>query len=58
MNGHMKVQDMKIEILQCSGKVKYLGRNLCLTDSTAVEIEHRIAAAWKKFGVFKEELTI
>ena len=34
-----------------------MGRNLSFANSTDVEIENRISTAWKKFGIWKEELT-
>ena len=51
------VDDMKIEILPFSGTQKYLGRQFTFCSQAEVEIESRIKAAWKKFGLFKQELT-
>eukprot|EP00959_Pyramimonas_sp_CCMP1952_P457250 9474584-Pyramimonas_sp.AAC.1 len=46
-----------IEILPYSATQKYLGRQITFRDPTTTEIESRINAAWKKFGLFKHELT-
>ncbi|CAK0856403.1 unnamed protein product [Prorocentrum cordatum] len=51
------VDGMQIEVLFFSGTQKYLGRQSTFCDQAEVEIESRIKAAWKKFGLFKQELT-
>ena len=51
------VGGLSIEVLPFAGTQKYLGRMFTFSDSTEVEVEARIKAAWKKFGIFKSELT-
>eukprot|EP00959_Pyramimonas_sp_CCMP1952_P019529 412552-Pyramimonas_sp.AAC.1 len=48
---------MKIEVLPPFQGAKYLGRKLQFSEYHKMTIENRIAAARKKFFVFKEELT-
>ena len=55
--GFTEVSGMKIEILSAHSGVKYLGRMFSFVDTTATEIDNRIATAWKKFGIWKTELT-
>ena len=45
----------KLMILPFSGSLKYLGRLVNLEFWDAVELNNRIALAWKKFMVFKTE---
>ena len=52
----MDINGMDIEILPISGHTKYLGRELSFSDPQRVEIENRIAAAWRKFYSLKQEL--
>ena len=47
---------MEIEVLGVDGEAKYLERKLTFTDSHRIEVESRIASAWKKFHVQKQEL--
>jgi hypothetical protein len=47
---------MEIEVLGVEGDTKYLGRKLTFTDPHRMEVESRIASAWKKFHVQKQEL--
>ena len=54
---HVVADGMQIEILDIDGHTKYLGRKLTFHDWNRVEIENRIASAWKKFHVQKQELT-
>ena len=54
---HVDVSGLRIEILEPSESVKYLGRSLSFSNSTAVEVDNRIKCAWKKFCVWKDELT-
>ena len=56
-SGFVDVSGLRVEILEPSDSVKYLGRNLSFKDSTEVEVENRIKCTWKKFGVWKDELT-
>ena len=51
------VLGMKIEILPPYRSTKYLGRLLQHTTPHATEIENRIATAWRKFHMLKQELT-
>ena len=51
----LDVNDLQIEILPFSGSLKYLGRLVNLEFWDAVELNNRIALAWKKFMVFKTE---
>ena len=56
-SGDVDVSGLRIEILEPSEAVKYLGRSLSFSNSTVVEVENRIKCAWKKFCVWKDELT-
>ena len=55
--GHVDVLGMSIEVLSPQQGTKYLGRKLQFSDSHSVEIENRIATAWRKFHALKQELT-
>jgi hypothetical protein len=48
---------MSIEILPYTSGTKYLGRLISFADFTQAELDTRISQAWKKFMVFKHELT-
>eukprot|EP00959_Pyramimonas_sp_CCMP1952_P123044 2572153-Pyramimonas_sp.AAC.1 len=50
------VGGLSIEVLPFAGTRKCLGRVFTFSDSAEVEVEARIKAAWKKFGIFKSEL--
>jgi hypothetical protein len=54
---HVNISGMTIEILPPSGSLKYLGRHLTFKEPHKTEIEHRIAAAWRKFHCLRQELT-
>ena len=53
---HVTANGMEIEVLGVDGNTKYLGRKLTFTDPHQTEVESRIASAWKKFHVQKQEL--
>ena len=56
---HAKYADVggeHVEIVAPSGSTKYLGRAFSLYEYEDREINHRIAAGWGKFSVYKEEL--
>eukprot|EP00973_Karenia_brevis_P022706 3125287-Karenia_brevis.AAC.1 len=55
--GHIIVDGMEIEILPYSGFTKYLGRKFTFDDQSKVELQQRLAAAWGKFNVYRQELT-
>ena len=50
------IKGMEIEILPVKGHTKYLGRKLSFSDPHRVEVENRIACAWKKFHSLRQEL--
>ena len=54
---HVRVGDMKIEILARGDKIKYLGKQITFENGTQVELSNRIKAAWAKFMQYKQELT-
>ena len=54
---HTEIKGMNIQILPYDGTQKYLGRALTFKSPTNAELTNRISAAWRKFNVFKEELT-
>ena len=54
---HVVINGNNIEVLPFSATQKYLGRLVTFSEPTTTEVEARIKAAWKKFGVFKQELT-
>eukprot|EP00973_Karenia_brevis_P037149 5121233-Karenia_brevis.AAC.1 len=53
----INIDDMSVEVLPTTGRVKYLGRQLGFESFHGAELENRIAAAWKKFALYKQELT-
>ena len=52
-----KVNNMTIQIMTYNESQKYLGRKITFHQPTQTEIENRIAAGWRKFYLFKSELT-
>ena len=46
-----------IEILPHDGSVKYLGQKISFSDPHKIELENRIAAAWRSFMSMKSEFT-
>jgi hypothetical protein len=54
---NVHINGMSIEILPYSSGTKYLGRLINFADFTQTELDNRISQAWKKFMVFKQELT-
>ena len=55
--GDVKVNGNKIDILGDDESTCYLGKLLSLQAIHDTEIQHRIARAWAKFAIFKNELT-
>ena len=53
----MDVCGLEIEVLPLSGSVKYLGKKLTFEDPGGAELDNRISAGWKKFMIYKDELT-
>ena len=54
---HVRVCDMQVEVLPHTCSQKYLGRQFSFNHSSKTEVENRITAAWKKFHLYKRELT-
>jgi hypothetical protein len=52
----IQVNNVKVEVLDRATGTMYLGRMLTLTNAHEAELKHRIACAWRKFGMFKREL--
>jgi len=50
------LKDGSVAILGSGEAVKYLGRQLAVTDMHGVEFKHRISRAWASFNVHKDEL--
>eukprot|EP00973_Karenia_brevis_P046754 6487414-Karenia_brevis.AAC.1 len=53
----VNIGSMKLEILKRESFTKYLGRKITFQDVHKSELENRLAAGWRKFAVFKQELT-
>ena len=51
------IKGVDIEVLDPTAATMYLGRSLSLTDTHDVELKHRLAKAWSKFGMYRQELT-
>ena len=47
----------KVQVLPYSDTTKYLGQKLTFNDHHTVEIDNRIATAWRKFNAMRDELT-
>eukprot|EP00973_Karenia_brevis_P072904 10124205-Karenia_brevis.AAC.1 len=47
---------MQIEVLPYSSHVKYLGRKLTFDNPQKTELDNRIAAAWRAFNKYRQEL--
>ena len=52
----LKINEQEVEILDPHASTMYLGKSLSLTDVHDTELQHRIARAWTKFAVYKDEL--
>ena len=52
-----RVQNMDIEILPHSSKLKYLGQMITFHNPMETDIQHRTRAAWAAFTARKQELT-
>ena len=46
-----------VKVLNYDDSTKYLGRKLTFHDHHEVEIDNRIATAWRKFNALRDELT-
>ena len=55
--GFVEVAGKRVDVLGEGGGTVYLGKLLNLHHVHDTEIKHRIARAWAKFSVFKDELT-
>ena len=53
----VRINNMTIDVLTPLDNTKYLGRKLSFSDPHRTEIENRIANAWRKFFLLKQELT-
>ncbi|CAK0821632.1 unnamed protein product [Prorocentrum cordatum] len=56
-DSHVMVNGMHIELLTRDSATKYLSRKICFQYSQNVELDNRMRCAWRKFFVFKDELT-
>ena len=52
----LKINEQEVEILDPHASTMYLGKSLSLTEVHDTELQHRIARAWTKFAVYKDEL--
>ena len=52
----IKLDDQIIQVMGLTDTERYLGRQLCVQNSTEAEIEHRLKAAWASFMKLKDEL--
>ena len=53
----VSINGMAIEVLDVKAHTKYLGRKLSFYEPNRVEIENRMACAWRKFHALRQELT-
>ena len=53
---HANVNGMNIEILARPATAKYLGRKVTFSSPHSTEIDSRVAAAWRCFAKYKDEL--
>lgn len=51
------IKGQSFDILQPTACTDYLGRSLTFDDAHNVELQNRINKAWRKFAMFREELT-
>ncbi len=56
-NRHVKIGDMKIEVLPRMSSIKYLGRQITFGSLHEDELDCRLRAGWAKFTQHKQELT-
>jgi len=54
---HVTVGGRDVKVLNYDDSTKYLGRKLTFHDHHAVEIDNRIATAWRKLSALRDELT-
>ena len=52
-----EIEAKSFDILDEEGSTEYLGRMLNLSEIHDVELQSRVGKAWRKFGVFRDELT-
>ena len=53
---HIKIGDMRIEVLPRTASVKYLGRQITFGALHEDELDHRLRSGWAKFTQHKQEL--
>ena len=53
----VEVGGRNVQVLPYTDTTKYLGRKLTFNDHHAVEIDNRLATAWRKFNALRDELT-
>ena len=54
---NITINGQNFEVLPPSGTTDYLGRAFTFTDTHDVELQNRITKAWRKFAMFRDELT-
>ena len=54
---YIDINGKNIEILRIDANAKYLGRNISFLEPHDTEISNRIAMAWRKFSMLRQELT-
>ena len=54
---HTRIRDLSVEILPHTASQKYLGRKITFHQQPETEVANRLAAGWRKFFLFKRELT-
>ncbi len=55
--GEVQIANLNIEVLPPSAATNYLGRKISFENFQTLGVENRVAAAWKKFWTFKQEMT-
>ena len=53
----IKVDNIKIEVLEKSDSAKYLGQKITFVEQETEEIKNRLKAAWTAFHKYRQELT-
>ena len=51
------IKGQSFDILQPTACTDYLGRSLTFDDAHNIELQNRINKAWRKFAMFRDELT-
>jgi len=54
---YVNIGHLNVEVLRSKSTQKYLGRKITFTAPHQTEVENRIAGAWRKFHLLKQELT-